>query len=62
MRILVAGHGDSEMARLTAPPLLTVHYSYEKCGKIAVEMLVELLGQGEAARREVKLGYSIVER
>ena len=62
VRILVAGHGDSEMARMTEPPLLTVHYSYEKCGKTAVEMLVELLGQGEAAIREVKLGYSIVER
>lgn len=62
VRILVAGHGDSDMARVTAPPLITVHYSYEKCGEIAVQMLVELLGQGETAVQEVKLGYSIVER
>lgn len=59
-QILVAGQGDSDMARVTAPPLITVHYYYEKSGEIAVKMLLELLGQGETALREVKLGYDIV--
>ncbi len=43
--ILVAGQGDSEMSRVTAPPLLTVHYSYEKSGETAVRMLLEALEQ-----------------
>lgn len=60
-QILVAGQGDSEMARITDPPLTTVHYSYEKSGQIAVQMLMELLGQGEAALKDVKLGYHLVE-
>lgn len=60
-QVIVAGQGDSEMARVTAPPLITVHYSYEKSGEIAVQMLMELLGQGEAALKEVKLGYYLVE-
>ena len=60
-QILVAGQGDSEMARVTAPPLVTVHYSYEKSGELAVQMLMEVLGQKEAAFKEVKLGYYIVE-
>ncbi|WP_373218109.1 LacI family DNA-binding transcriptional regulator [Ruminococcus sp. 5_1_39BFAA] len=60
-QILVAGQGDSEMARVTAPPLVTVHYSYEKSGEIAVQMLMEILGQGESALKEVKLGYYIVK-
>lgn len=59
-QILVADQGDSDMARVTAPPLITVHYYYEKSGEIAVKMLLELLGQGETALREVKLGYDIV--
>ncbi|KAI4448246.1 HTH-type transcriptional regulator DegA [Eubacterium plexicaudatum ASF492] len=59
-QIVVAGQGDSDMARVTAPPLITVHYSYERCGEIAVEMLLELLEKGEAAIKEVKLGYYIV--
>lgn len=60
-QIVVAGQGDSDMARVTAPPLITVHYSYERCGEIAVQMLLELLEKGEAAMKEVKLGYYIVE-
>lgn len=60
-QILIAGQGDSEMSRVTAPPLITVHYSYEKSGELAVQMLMELLGQKEAAFKEVKLGYYIVE-
>lgn len=60
-QILVAGHGDSEMAKVTEPPLLTVHFSYVKSGEIAVRMLMEALSQEDAALREVKLGYYLVE-
>lgn len=60
-QIVVAGQGDSEMAKVTAPPLITVHYSYERSGEIAVQMLLEILEKGKAAIREVKLGYYIVE-
>lgn len=60
-QILVAGQGDSEMAKVTAPPLITVHYSYEKSGEIAVRMLMELLAKKEDVMKEVKLGYSIVD-
>ena len=59
---MVAGQGDSDSARVTVPPLITVHYSYERSGELAVRMLMEILGQKEAAAREVKLGYRIVER
>ena len=61
-QMLVAGQGDSDMAGVTAPPLITVHYSYEKSGEIAVQMLMEQLGHGECVMKEVKLGYYIVDR
>lgn len=60
-QILVAGHGDSEMARVTEPPFITVHYSYEKCGETAVQMLMERLEEEDELVREVKLGYYIVD-
>jgi LacI family sucrose operon transcriptional repressor len=60
-QILMAGQGDSEMARVTAPPLITVHYSYEKSGETAIQMLMEILSQGETALKEVKLGYYMVD-
>lgn len=61
-RILIAGHGDSEMARVTTPPLTTVRYYYEKSGELAVRMLMRLLQHEENAVKEVKLGYEIVDR
>lgn len=55
--IIVAGHGDSEIARVMTPPIPTVHFSYEKSGEMAARMLIERMGQGEAAIQEVKIGY-----
>lgn len=60
-QLLVAGQGDSEIGKVTAYPLTTVHYSYEKSGEIAVKMLMEALGKGTPALKEVKLGYYLVD-
>ena len=62
-QILVGGQGDAQMARVAIPSLVTLHYSYEKSGEVAVQMLMEALMQkGEqAASREIRLGYYIVE-
>lgn len=59
-KILVAGQGDSEISKVISPPLITVQYSYEKSGQLAVEMLLRRLEDGEDIIREVKLGYSII--
>lgn len=59
-QILVAGHGDSEMAKVTVPPLLTVHYSYEKSGELAVKMMLETLRNEKDVLREMKLGFYLV--
>ena len=58
---LVAGQGDSDMAGVMSPPLLTVHYSYEKSGEMAAGMLMEILHQGGTDLREIKLGYYLVK-
>lgn len=61
--ILVAGQGDSAMARVAIPSLITIHYSYENSGELAVHMLMEALAEREAktTSKEMKLGYYIVE-
>ena len=59
-QVIVAGQGDSEMSKVTAPPLITVHYSYEKIGEVAVKMLMDVLEKKETAFQQVKLGYYIV--
>lgn len=60
-QLIVAGQGDSEVSKVTMPPLITVHYSYEKSGELAVQMLLQTLEHKDVAYREVKLGYQIVK-
>ncbi len=56
-QILVAGQGDSDMARAAVPSLVTVHYSYEESGETAVRMLLDALAakEGRGALREKKM-------
>lgn len=56
-QIMVAGQGDSDMAGVMDPPLPTVHYSYEKSGEMAAQMLMEILYGGGTDVKEIKLGY-----
>lgn len=62
-QILLGGQGDAEMARVAIPSLITLHFSYEKSGEIAVQMLLEALAEKgtQQASKEMKLGYRIVE-
>ncbi len=59
-QILVAGQGDSDIAKVASPSLLTVRYPYEKSGEIAIQMMLEILQKGESALKEVKLGYHVI--
>ncbi|HJB17231.1 MAG TPA: LacI family DNA-binding transcriptional regulator [Candidatus Blautia excrementipullorum] len=61
-RILVGGHGDSEMAKTAAAPLMTVHYFYEKSGELAVKMMLDILEGKDPAVKEMKLGFSLVDQ
>jgi len=60
-QILIAGQGDSDMARVANPPFFTVRYSYEESGRLAAQMLLEGFYQEETKIKEIKLGYEIVE-
>lgn len=60
-QIMVAGQGDLELAQVMQPRILTVHYSYEKSGRIAARMLFDLLKEKEAGLKEVKLDYYLVD-
>jgi len=59
--IYIAGQGDSIMARIAGHSISTVHYSYEKSGEVAANMLIEILTTGETAFKEIMLGYYIVD-
>lgn len=61
-QIQIAGHGDTTQGTVTTPTMTTVHYAYEESGTIAAKMLLEQLEKKTEQVKEVKLGFSIVER
>ncbi len=61
-QVQISGHGDTTQGTVTTPSLTTVHYSYEEGGMIAARMLLEQLEKKIRNVREVKLGFSIVQR
>ena len=60
--VMVTGLGDSILSDVVTPTLTTIRYSYEESGSLAASMLLELLENKESTVKEIKMGYSIVEK
>ncbi|MDO4942547.1 MAG: LacI family DNA-binding transcriptional regulator [Lachnospiraceae bacterium] len=60
--VMLTGHGDSDMAYVTTPTLSTVHFSYDKSGSIAANMIMDMVNKKDVDIKEVKLGYRIMNR
>lgn len=59
-QVLIAGHDDSMIAQVMYPPMPTVHFFYEKCGSLAIEMLFEQMNEPEAPVKEVRLACQLI--
>lgn len=60
--VMLTGHGDNGMTRITTPTVTTVRYEYEEQGAFGARMLLELIQDAEAVPDGIKLGYKLVER
>lgn len=60
--VSLTGIGDSAMAKAVRPKLTTVHYHYRTSGIEAANMLMETLQSGKAVRKELKMGYDVINR
>lgn len=61
-KVCVTGMGDSRIATILQPSLSTVHFHYKSSGREAARLLIEMLQKSEDARKEIKMGYQIIER
>ena len=59
--VSIVGCDDIDMAKLTRPPLTTIRTSYEKQGKMAVEMLISMIREGEQGTKVI-LNGKLMER
>lgn len=61
-KVFVTGMGDSRIATILQPSLSTVHFHYKSSGREAARLLIEMLQKSEDVRKEIKMGYQIIER
>lgn len=61
-QIQIVGIGDTEMGKVIEPKLTTVHFYYKTSGIEAANMLIEMINSGNNMRKEVKMGYQLIEQ
>ena len=60
--VRVTGQGGSDLCEVTTPSLTTIRFFYEDSGASAASLLLERMENPDIPAKEVKLGYSIIER
>ncbi len=61
-QIMVAGVGDSQLARVVTPTLTSIRIPFDQGGRLAAQMLLDLLEGRELEEEQVMMGYEVVER
>lgn len=61
-QISVAGFDDLELSALVTPPLTTMSQPREEMGRLATEMLLEILGGAEGATHRIDIACTLVVR
>ncbi|MBR1740755.1 MAG: trehalose repressor, partial [Lachnospiraceae bacterium] len=61
-KIRIVGMGDSATATIVEPALSSVHFYYRESGKEAARVLLEMIENQVKMKKEIKMGYEIVER
>lgn len=60
--VRITGQGGADLCDVTTPAITTIRYFYEESGVNAASLLMERLENPDAPAKEIKLGYSIVEK
>ncbi len=60
--IRICGMGDGRMSRVMHPRLSTVHFYYKTSGKEAARLLLDLMREEKPVKKELKMGYDLIER
>lgn len=61
-QMLLTGQGASGVSEVTTPAITTIRYFYKESGANAAGLLLELLEKPDTPAKELKLGYTILEK
>ena len=59
--VQIAGFGDNLVARVCDPRLTSVHFYYKTSGEEAAKMLINMIEDSQPVRKEMKMGYQLIE-
>ena len=60
--IQLVGFGDTTVGNVVTPAISSVHFFYKTSGMEAARLLLEILNTGEDQKKEIKMGFKIVEK
>lgn len=60
-QVQLIGFGDTEMGSVVSPAITTVRFFYNASGIEAARLLLNMLNTGEDLKKEIKMGYKIIE-
>lgn len=60
--VMIAGTGDNIIGTVMEPNLTSLHFYYKSSGMEAARLLMNIIKGREEGCREIKMGYSVIER
>lgn len=61
-QVQIVGFGDTELGSVVSPSITSVHFHYKTTGIEAAKLLLEILKSGVDVKKQIKMGYQLVEK
>lgn len=61
-QVQILGFGDTELGNVVTPAITSVHFHYKTTGMEAAKLLLEILQSGMDLKKQIKMGYQLVEK
>lgn len=61
-QVRVIGFGDTELGNMVIPSISSIHFHYKTTGMEAAKLLMEILDSGTDMKKQVKMGFEVVEK
>lgn len=61
-QVQIVGFGDTELGNVVTPAITSIHFHYKTTGMEAAKLLLEILQSGTDMKKQIKMGYQLVEK
>lgn len=61
-QVRLIGFGDTELGNIVTPSISSIHFHYKTTGIEAAKLLLEILENGNDMKKQIKMGFEVVEK